>query len=219
MPLARRALLLFALAPASRAQHHRLAPVDQSHTDPSFAAFRTQLLQIIARRDSRALLAVATPDIKLSFGGDEGTEDMRRFWNLDQPRQSRIWNVLETLLRLGCVRDPNGDFTAPYSFALWPNAFDAYEHAVAVHPAAPLHERPERTSAVLKTLDYEIVKVLEMPDSAQNPPQNQWWRVQVPPNGPSGYALASHIRSPLDYRARFEKQQGKWRMTLLVSGD
>jgi hypothetical protein len=37
--------------------------------------------------------------------------------------------------------------------------------------------------------------------------------------GNKGFVLARDVRSPIDYRAYFEKHKGKWQMTVFVAGD
>jgi hypothetical protein len=34
-----------------------------------------------------------------------------------------------------------------------------------------------------------------------------------------GFVALQYIRSPVDYRAYFQKSGGRWRMTLFIAGD
>jgi hypothetical protein len=38
-------------------------------------------------------------------------------------------------------------------------------------------------------------------------------------NGRSGFVRREHVRSVIDYRATFEKVDGKWLMTTFLAGD
>lgn len=41
----------------------------------------------------------------------------------------------------------------------------------------------------------------------------------VTPRGKAAFVQSLFLRSPVDYRARFVKSGGEWRMDLLVAGD
>ena len=45
-----------------------------------------------------------------------------------------------------------------------------------------------------------------------------WQRIALPGGG-TGYVTAPEFRSPIDYRARFEKRDGRWRMIVFIAGD
>jgi hypothetical protein len=49
--------------------------------------------------------------------------------------------------------------------------------------------------------------------------QNRYWRRVKTEDGESGYVAARDVRSPIDYRAAFEKVDGRWMMTFFVVGD
>src|ERR1044071_8388557 len=101
------------------AQAPRLEPVDQAPQQPDFLAFRNELRQTIARRDVAALLRVVHPNIKSSFGGDDGIEAFKRHWRLDRP-DSELWRELGAVLALGgTFLDPD-QFAAPYVYSKWP---------------------------------------------------------------------------------------------------
>jgi hypothetical protein len=38
-------------------------------------------------------------------------------------------------------------------------------------------------------------------------------------SGKKGFIKAKYVRSPIDYRAIFEKNNGKWKMGAFISGD
>lgn len=52
-----------------------------------------------------------------------------------------------------------------------------------------------------------------------NSRDNEEWVKIVAPNGKKGYVFSRYIRRPIDHRACFEKKQGRWLMTALVTGD
>jgi len=98
-------------------------PVDEASKDPSLVDFRARLLDAIVRRDVDYVVAQASSDIHLSFGGHAGREDFRNFLTLTEDdladeykhtakaQREAYWDDLEEVLRMG------GRFTAPDKFA------------------------------------------------------------------------------------------------------
>jgi hypothetical protein len=66
-------------------------------------------------------------------------------------------------------------------------------------------------------LTYEIVQ-LDPASRSTYAEHSRWIRVTVP-GGRSGYLLREQVRSPIDYRALFERRGGQWRLTVFLAGD
>ncbi|HTS27344.1 MAG TPA: hypothetical protein VMH81_15815 [Bryobacteraceae bacterium] len=192
-----------------------LAPVDESDQDASFRDFRGKLLAVIGSKDVRQLLALVAPDVRIEFGGNKGREEFRKAWELDHPATSHVWDELGNSVRLGCVRDPQNPsgFVAPYVYARFPEDLDGVTHLVVVTPDAKLQERPEAAARVVETLHWEIVEVIGQDDR-----QHGWRHVRSVAGHP-GFARDSDVRSPVAYRAFFQKRNGQWLMTAFVEGD
>lgn len=210
MATTRRTLLLTALASAAWPQD-RLPPTDQSSADPTFAAFLDELRAVIKRRDARALLVHIAPDVHISFGPSKGIEDFRKYWQLDKPASSTIWPTLSEILRLGCHHDPaTNTFTAPYLFRGLPSQFAHDEYVVTVTANARMYARPDAAAPVVRTLDWDILKIVDR--------AGLWYGVPGP-NGQTAWVRTGDVRAPLDYRAGFEKRNNRWLLVVLVSGD
>jgi len=93
------ALALLIAAPAV-AQIGTLEPVDEAADDPSFVLFRARLLEGVAMRDTAFVLAHLHPDVKVSFGGDDGVEGFRRIW-LERTSEPTLWTELASFLPFG----------------------------------------------------------------------------------------------------------------------
>lgn len=202
--------LILALTAASIASADRLPPVDESAADPSFAAFKTRLLRILERRDVQGLISTLDPQIRAGFGEKEGIDAFHRYWKLDQPAQSRIWNELGKVLRLGVTRD-DPEFIAPYVFTKFPHTVDAFRYAAVTRAGAAMHESSSSSSKVVATTDYDIVELL-------GGRQNGWVEARTY-EGATGWLPQGDVRSPIEYRAFFEKKGGDWKMTAFVTGD
>lgn len=205
------ALLLAAPAPAAEL---KLPPVDEAGEDPAFLAFRDDLLAAVRRRDIEAVAAAAGEDIKLSFGGSYGRETFRD-WLVQDDTGSGVsyWVELERAIALGGVFEGPESFCTPYvSCRRIPDcdSCDPYETLIAVSDRAPVHAAPDRGSEVVARLSYSVVRALD---------DGHPWRKIALPGGGTGYVTAPEFRSPIDYRARFEKRGGRWLMTLFIAGD
>ena len=210
------ALPLSAQQPATPAAA-KLLPFDEATKDPSFLEFRTELQAAIARRDVAYVRSILSPDIKLNFGGDEGPEAFDRVWQPENPK-TNLWQTLGQVLQMGGAFDGEGRFLAPYVFARWPEASDPFEHVVVVVGNARLRAAPTTKAKLVATLSHEIVKLADDPGDPKTAAPDGWARVQTL-DGKVGFISEKLVRSPIDYRAIFEKRNGSWVMTIFLAGD
>jgi hypothetical protein len=213
-------LLLFSTASA---QERFARYADEADKDSSFKRFHTRLVAAVKRRDVKYVLGVLDPNIKVSFGGDGGIADFKKYWRLNR-RDSKLWEELGAVLSGGGFMSRDGGtvrFTAPFSFEGFPDDLDAFSNHVVFGKAVALREAPSTDSRVLERLSYNIVtlvgeKTVTVETGEHTVPT--WYFVNTL-GGLSGYVSAKYIRSPIDYRAIFEKKDGKWRLTAFVAGD
>jgi hypothetical protein len=103
-------------------------------------------------------------------------------------------------------------FVAPYVYALFPDELDASSHFVVVQPAAKLYERPDAMSPVVETLHRDIVEHLEGDLRLVD-----WHNVRAA-SGLEGFVREADVRSPIDYRAIFQRRNGQWFITAFTLG-
>jgi hypothetical protein len=190
-----------------------LEPVDEAARQPDFLSFRNSLQAAVAERDVEALLRCVHPDIRNTFGDDNGIEAFRRLWRLDEP-DSELWAELGAVLRLGGTFDGPDSFVAPYVFSLWPGEFDAFDHVAVIGSRVRVRSSATTQSAILTTLNYSILRL----GGDRGYPQRPWTSV-ILPDGRAGFVAAHLVRSPVDYRAYFVRTDGRWLLTLFVAGD
>lgn len=188
-----------------------LKPVDNASNDPSFLAFRSQLLKTIERKDANALLAVVNKNIHASFGMENGIEDFKKMWGLNKPATSQLWGELSKVLKMGGSFSNKTTFVAPYVFSEWPESQDAFENWAVIAKDVNIRAKPSTSAAVLKKVSYEILPI----EFSEN---EQWVTVKLA-QGKKGYIASQYIRSSVDYRAFFEKINGLWQMTVFIAGD
>ncbi len=205
-------LLSLALA-ADGASARILRPVDAAAAQADFAAFRARMVAAVERRDSTALLAMLDPDIKVSFGGDDGIARFSEIWSPDAA-DSRLWETLAAVLALGGTFTQADTFTAPYVFADWPEDVDAFEHAAIVGSRVRVRAAPTLEAPAIASLSYAIVELADRAADADD----AWVAVRLT-DGRTGFVARRYVRSPLDYRAIFQKAGDGWRLRAFVAGD
>lgn len=201
--------LLVAALPSQAAT--TLQPVDTAAKDPSFLKFRTQLMNTLAKKDAKGLIAVLDKHIKVSFGGEAGVEDFKKAWGLNKPATSPVWSELGQALKMGGSFDQHKSFIAPYVASAWPENLDPFEYSAVIAKNVNIRAKPDMKGAVIKTVSYEVLPI----EYSQN---MQWTTIKLS-NGKKGYIATQYMRSPIDYRAYFDKVNGAWKLTAFVAGD
>jgi hypothetical protein len=192
----------------------KLYPIDESHLDPSFAEFKTRLLEAVERRDLDFLLSIVHPKIYLGY--ERGSpETLKRVW------EARDWQELRHMLSLGAVRSSYG-FCAPYVSTKFPDELDALKSVVITDSDVPVRAEPNSTAPIIDRLSYDIVSHLSRGRGASwdtiEGEEYQWWRIETP-SGEAGYVWGKYARRPIDMWVCFDKSDGHWLMTSWASGD
>lgn len=201
------------------AQERQVFPVDKGKTDTSFNVFRENLIKAVKNRDKKSLLSSLDVNIKASFGGDHGIEDFKKYWKIDNS-DSKLWDELLSVLTGGgkfIKEGKNKLFCAPYSFTNFPEDLDAFEYQIIFGKNVNLRDRPDSSANIVAKLSYNVVRVF-LVTSSHIETDYSWLNVETL-GGKKGFVRAKYVRSPIDYRACFEKKRGKWKMTTFVAGD
>ena len=202
----------------------KLYPVDEGILDTSFFLFREAFLDAITRRDVLYLLDVCDENIKSGFGGEDSLPQFVEAWQLDKDASgSQVWEILLKILRNGGVFE-NGqrNFYAPFTFATFPDEYDAFEYGVITGEGVRVRQNPDTRSAVVTKLTYDVVQklpnaepVFQTIDGEDHP----WVKVKTL-DGKEGFVYGKYFTSPIDFRAGFERRPGNnWKMIFLVAGD
>ncbi len=203
-------------------QERFVVPIDEGKKDASFNTFRAKLITALKKKDKKYLISILDPNIKVSFGGDDGITDFKNFWEIDKA-DSKLWNELLLALNNGGKFINEGNtktFCAPYSFWGFPDDLDSFEYNVIFGNNVRLRSKPDLSSDIITNLSYNIVKV-DYENSVRDSKNNEvfaWAKIETL-GGLKGFVSAEYVRSPIDYRACFEKTNGKWKMTAFVAGD
>jgi hypothetical protein len=207
------AALLAPAAVRSAPAERTLLPVDEAASRPDFFTFRAALMVTIARRDAGALLAVVHPDIKSSFGGDEGKASFEALWKPAAP-DSRVWETLGAVLALGGTFQEADSFVAPYTFSRWPSDVDAFEHMAVVGDRVRIRRAARADAPAIGSSSFGI-----LPVARDGQAVDEAWTAVRMADGTVGHIATRYVRSPIDYRAEFGKQDGRWMMRMFLAGD
>jgi hypothetical protein len=204
-------------APTGDSGAVKLLPVDEA--DNSFVEFRTETLRALQRRDTAYLFGILAPEIRNSFGGNDGVAGFKRIWKMEQPAQSAVWDALTRALSLGGKRQ-RAAFVVPYVYAAWPSNIDSFKHVAITGESVPGLGQPNPTSPPVVTLSNSILPLSgwQGRDENGNMGPNAYALVKLP-DGRSVWVSAAHAYSPVGWRAFFEKRNGRWTMITFVAGD
>jgi hypothetical protein len=206
------------------AQERYVRPVDEAKLDASFLAFRTKLIAAAERRDAKYILSILDPQIKLSFGDDAGVADFKRIWKIDS-KDSEFWGEFLRVIKNGGAFDREngkrtGTFYAPYTFQSFPTDIDAFDYFAIFGSDVNLRKSADANADVVTKLSFNIVKIeddlnSEGGDGNKKP---EWRKIRTL-GGLTGFVKAEFVRSPIDFRAGFEKKRGVWKMVAFIAGD
>lgn len=186
--------------------------VDECASDPSFADYRRRLERAVRARDPLALKSLVSPRVEVDFGGHAGFPAFARAWKLDRPRQSRLWDELAQVMRLGCRREQDV-LVMPAYFSALPEGTDAASVVVATRAGALWRGQSGAGTPIGRLRRGEVLTLL-----GAQAGERSWLSVRHSSMG-DAYVRAADVRSPLDYRAFFGREGGRWVMTAFVAGD
>ncbi|MBC7898695.1 MAG: SH3 domain-containing protein [Saprospiraceae bacterium] len=206
-------------------QERYIKPVDEGKNDASFNTFRTKLIAAAEKRDAKYVLSVIDRNIQNGFGGSNGFANFKKTWKIENPK-AEFWDEFLRVIKNGGSFSSEGGgpreswFWAPYTYTSFPQDIDSFEHQAIFGNNVNLREKPTTDSDVVASLSYNIVKT-DYQDSVKtknSEDEYEWLKVETL-GGKKGYVKAEYVRSPIDYRACFEKKGGVWKLTAFLAGD
>lgn len=209
MPFRRLLTLLAALLVAAPAWAEQLKPFDEGPSRPGFADFRARMTEAVEARDRAFLRAHTAPDIKWSFGADNG----RDTFMATIEENPELWGELRWVLEHGGAFDENGDFIAPYTYAA-DTGMDPFRAGIVTGSDVNVRASPDTNALAIERLSHEVVEV----ETWGLGRGDRWARIALPGGG-HGFMVTDYLRSPIDYRARFAQRDGTWVMEMFVAGD
>lgn len=179
---------------------------DECVSEPRYLQFRTQLRAVVAAKDGTAFRALFHTKGAMrvnGIGGNATTPD----WGFDRPAAQAVWDELQQILTLGCVRQ--GDrLLLPAMAAL----IDAgISDSVVALSDVPLRKQPDGAALILGILRKGATATWVIYD---DPPG--WTQLLV--NGRPAYATTINLRSPTSYLLSLSSTDAGWRISEFNSG-
>lgn len=191
-------------------QNGPYAPRDDCDRLPGASAFRHKLADAVVRGDAGALAAMASPEVKLGFAGDDGRD--RFLARLMRP-DDELMAEIARLLPLGCAVNAGGGLTMPWHFAQDMGDIDGFEATIVTGEEVPLRRAADATAPVLRRLSWDLVAL-----DAGLYPERPYQQVRLA-DGTRGHVETRRLRSLLDYRLLVDREGGEWRITAILAGD
>ncbi|MCW1427886.1 hypothetical protein [Novosphingobium sp. JCM 18896] len=191
-------------------QPGKWAPRDECGTIPGARAFRERLAAAVQARDAEAIAAMATPDIRLGFGGQDGVQ---RFRAALKAPDGKLMNELAALLPLGCAGSDGGGLTVPWYFQQEVGDVDSYSAMLVTGVNVPLLAEAKPGAAVSETLSWDLVSLTK--GLSPGAPFQQVKSAA----GKTGYVATDKLRSLLAHRLLAVKQGQDWKITAVLAGD
>jgi hypothetical protein len=188
----------------------KYSPQDECAGLPGARGFREALAEAVERRDADAIAAMASEDVRLGFGGDDGRTRLRAKL---QGRDGELIDELAALLALGCAATDGGGLTIPWYFAQKLEDIDSYSAMLVTGEDVPLHAGADPQSAVKARLSWDMVAL----DGGLRP--GEAFQAVTAPGGMKGFMPTDTLRSLLDYRLLAVRQDDGWKITALLAGD
>jgi hypothetical protein len=188
----------------------QLRPRDEAAKRPDLVELRRALRNAVTHRDVDAVVKILDPNVKASFGGDEGVEDFKRFYFGGNGGGVDFWKELAEALSLGGTFMAPETFATPYVYSAWPEVLDAFDCIAVVGTSVRVRAAPRVSAPPIARLTHAIVRA--------HGDRNDWTSVELP-DGRTGYVASRYLRSPVDHRAVFQFRDGRWWLAAFVAGD
>lgn len=188
-------------------------------------AFLAALGAAVELRDTDVLVALAANDVKLGFGGEDGSGRLRLALDAEG---SVLWDELSQVITLGCDTNSQGGITMPWYFAQQ-TSLDPFESLIVTGKNVPMRAAAAADAEVLTQVSWEEVQMLRNDKggfvTGGNPedPEQSWTKVRLQGAAGSepveGFIRNSRLRSVVDYRLIASSRNGRWRITAMLAGD
>ena len=188
--------------------------VDEGPQDKSFLEFRRNLIGSIKKKNYTWVVNRIAPDITFSFGFDDGLNELKSYWEMEDNGQEMWMQELLEAVQLGgqfkSFEEGVRVFEAPYTWSAWPDELDAFEYVAVLGKEKPVYANADTGSKVVAKLSESAVVSREWEEGFRE--------VEYAPDK-FGWMSEADVRSPIDYRARFTKIKGNWMLSIFVAGD
>ena len=191
-------------------------PIDEGANDVQFSEFRRNLVNSIDKKSYDWAIARIGNDIKYNYDEGNAKKELLKLWELMPQTKELFFSELRECLVLGgqfMKFDDVTYFVAPYVHSAWPDDFDPSEHLAVTSVTASIYEKADDTLEPLEVARHTIVKQ-DLSSRAEG------WHLVEYADGKWGWIKDADVRSPIDYRAFFERDyRGSYVLKTFLAGD
>jgi hypothetical protein len=194
--------------------------VDEATREPSLVAARDRVIDAINRQDDNALKAAMHPSV-IGPGGFIGIENGKLLPSDETAGLRRALQLGGAFTNTRGSRLSREEFCAPFAYAKYPDyddipqelwdGFDLQRPAVVIEPNAPIYARPDRRTAVIARVSFELVQT----GGEQVVGNERWNRVytRANPRRMAWIQRSKYWDPNADTHACFGKFDDRWLMT------
>lgn len=193
-----------------------IAPPESGKADGALNTLVETLVKAAEAEDFAPFEAAMTPDATASFGGDYGPEGFKSAYGIGQPG-SPFWPEFLKAARLGGVFLQDDLYTLPYTAGDLPETADPFLSVIAIGDKTLLYAEPKEGAAVIADVTHQLLEQIDIEPADLEKTGSDY--VHVKADAGTGYVKVSEVRSPIDYRAVFQKIDGVWKLVAFVAGD
>ena len=205
---------------AAPARALELKPVDEAGKDPKLAELIATLSKACDEKNFKPFEEAISPEAMASFGGDTGVQGFKDAYGIDDPATTFYANF-KAALALGGAFVDESTFGAPYVYVNWPEEVDSFGFVAAIGAKTAMVEKPAEGAKELDDVTHMVLEVIEDEPGTKDAAPEGWVHVKLAAKlgAKGGYVKASEVRSPIDYRAVFQKTENRWWLGAFVAGD
>jgi hypothetical protein len=184
----------------------KVHPIEESSSDPSFAAFKASLLVAAEHGNLTALKAAMAPNVKYHDIGSPVA--VVRALKL---REGAPWRALARAFTLGVARQrgPGPTFVAPYTYA---DRFEVdVDEIVIVGSGVNVRDSPSAQGRIVDKLSYDVVKI----SGAST--RDDWIGI-ITPAGKHGWVRMASTDLSAELQFYFERIRGEWKIVIIAAG-
>ena len=147
---------------------HKIYPVNEINKDTSLVNFINKLNVIIENKDTTQLFKIIDKKIIISWGGGiEGIKNFKTEFGFDTTVNSKFWEYLYDLVKLGGVFENDSEFGEVIKFPYLQSErfydsinydFEWFTTYVCIKPNVKVYSEPNLNSKVIFNLDYDILQ-------------------------------------------------------------
>lgn len=233
-----------ATSPTQTSIRWPISLTDQTRQSQDFLLFNQKLWRAVHNRDAFFIRSLVNAKTTFEIDGKNGNQFLNTL-NLDNP-EAPFWSQMQKAITPGCTIEKTSTIQRDSGSSVWLcspvlRAFEAAgknapagqdwrrygEYVVIVGTNVNIRSQPNTSGSIVGQVSQEVIrfdraKFHELSPQVQKgmvPWNLNGWTPVMLLNGRRGYVSNRYAYQPLERRAIFVKEGGKWQLRSFVAGD